>query len=99
MLFPNKIKIYIKSTIIRKRVKSTRRERVQENLSFSKRGSDDILFDKNNDYIINENDDINNNPFKILNSKQYNMVFLIIHKLEKIVKKVLMDSLMYFIKN
>ena len=75
MLFPNKIKIYIKSTIIRKRVKSTRRERVQENLSFSKRGSDDILFDKNNDYIINENDDINNNPLKILNSKQYNMVF------------------------
>ena len=27
MLFPKKIKIYIKSTIIRKRVKSTRRER------------------------------------------------------------------------
>ena len=76
MLFPNKTSIYIKSEFIKKS-QTKRRVTINETLSLQKKRSSPVdTEDINNKSFSKENDDNDNNStMKIMNSKQYNIVF------------------------
>ena len=78
MLFPNRINVYLKPEFIKKNQVS-RRITINEGFPFPKKNNFPSKLDEeeneSNKSFTKEEDEENNNNLKIMNAKQYNMVF------------------------
>ena len=78
MLFPNKLSVFVKPEFIKKNI-INRSNTISENLIFQKQSSCPTKFDEdsnpNNKSFSFDDEENNNGSLKLMNSKQYNMVF------------------------